>query len=61
MKKYVTYYPEVELKNLGLFAPMVVYNPGVRRNMFNDPISPSASVMLIIGPQDWDAPNRWFE
>ena len=58
MKKFTTYYPEMNVRPLGLFAPLVVYNPE-KRKYISDPISPSASAMLVIGPEDWNAPNRY--
>ena len=57
MKKHMTYYPELNIR-LGLFAPMVVYNP-IKPKTIDDYISPSASYILVIGPEDWDAPNRY--
>jgi hypothetical protein len=57
MKKHMTYFPELNIR-LGLFAPMVVYNP-IKPKTIDDDISPSASYILVIGPEDWDAPNRY--
>jgi hypothetical protein len=57
MNKHITYFPELNIR-LGLFAPMVVYNP-IKPKRLNDPISPSASFMMIIGSEDWNAPNRY--
>ena len=37
-------------------APLVVYNPD-KLNKIDDPIPPSASVMVIYGEKNWEAVN----
>jgi len=66
-KRFFTYMPEMSWTSYdpsqNLFmpikvteAPLVVYNPD-KLNKIDDPIPPSASVMVIYGEKNWEAVN----
>jgi hypothetical protein len=61
-KRFFTYMPEMSWMNYVdasspvkvTEAPLVVYNPD-KLNKIDDPIPPSASVMVVYGEKNWEA------